>query len=141
MKRKASASWTGGLKDGSGTVSADSGIFKGVAYNAPNRFEKVSGTSPEELIAAAHASCFVMALSGELGKVGLTAERLDATATVTVEPAPTGGFSVTESHLDLTAKIPNGDPAKFEQATEAARKGCPISKLLNAKITLEARLA
>jgi osmotically inducible protein OsmC len=140
MKRTATANWKGGLKDGKGTVSASSGIFTDVPYNFSQRFESGAGTSPEELIAAAHASCFAMALSGELGGVGLTPESLDARATVTIEKQGPG-FAVTSSHLELTAKIPNADRAKFDKAAETAKANCPISKLLNAKITLEARLA
>jgi osmotically inducible protein OsmC len=140
MKRSASAIWKGGLKDGSGTVSSPSGVLTNVPYNFSQRFETGAGTSPEELIAAAHASCFAMALSAELGKVGLTADSLEARATVTLEAVPAGGFGVTSSHLELAAKIPGADRAKFQQAADAAKAGCPISKLLNAKITLEANL-
>jgi osmotically inducible protein OsmC len=140
MKRTASANWKGGLKDGQGTVSTTSGVLSNVAYNFSQRFETGAGTSPEELIAAAHASCFAMALSAELGRAGITPESIDSKSTVSLENTG-GGFSVTASHLEVTAKIPNADRAKFDKAAEAAKAGCPISKLLNAKITLEARLA
>ena len=140
MKRTATANWKGGLKDGSGTVSASSGIFSNVPYNAGGRFESGTGTSPEELIAAAHASCFAMALSNELGKVDLTPDALDARATVSLDKGA-GGWAVTASHLEVTAKIPNADRAKFQQAAETAKSGCPISRLLKAEITLEAKLA
>src|SRR5262245_31968308 len=139
MKRTATANWKGALKDGSGTVSAASGIFSNVAYNAGGRFETGAGTSPEELIAAAHASCFAMALSAELGKVGLTAESIDSRSTISLDKKDSG-WTVTASHLEVTAKIPNGDRAKFQQAAEAAKAGCPSSRLLKAEITLEAKL-
>jgi osmotically inducible protein OsmC len=140
MKRTATASWKGGLKDGSGTVSASSGIFTAVPYNVVQRFESGAGTSPEELIAAAHASCFAMAMSAELGKVGLTPEQLDVRATVSLEK-PAAGWTVTASHLELNAKIPGADRDKFQQAADAAKAGCPISRLLKAEITLETKLA
>ena len=140
MKRTASANWKGGLKDGQGTVSTTSGVLSSVPYNFSQRFETGAGTSPEELIAAAHASCFAMALSAELGRAGITPESLDSKSTVTLENTG-GGFSVTSSHLEVTAKIPNADRAKFDKAAADAKAGCPISKLLNAKITLEAKLA
>jgi osmotically inducible protein OsmC len=140
MKRSGSAIWQGGLKDGKGTVSTESGILSSVPYNFSMRFEGQKGTNPEELIAAAHAACFSMALSLFLGQDGMTAESIDTKATVTLEEAG-GGFAVTSSHLETTVKIPNADKAKFEKAVETAKTGCPISKLLNAKITMNARLA
>jgi osmotically inducible protein OsmC len=140
MKRKASAQWKGNLKEGKGTFSAESGVLSNVPYSFARRFENEPGTNPEELIAAAHASCFSMALSGELGKLGLTADSLDATATVTLEKTDSG-FTVVESHLEVIGKVPSADAAKWQQATENAKKGCPISRLLNTKITLDARLA
>jgi osmotically inducible protein OsmC len=140
MKRTATANWKGGLKEGSGTVSAASGIFSNVPYNAGGRFETGSGTSPEELIAAAHASCFAMALSAELGKLGVTPESLDSRATVSLDKLA-GGWTVTASHLEVTAKIPGSDSAKFQQAADAAKAGCPISRLLKAEITLDAKLS
>jgi osmotically inducible protein OsmC len=140
MKRSASAVWKGGLKDGRGTVSAESGVLSNVPYNFSMRFENEKGTNPEELIAAAHAACFSMALSLFLGNAGMTAESINTTATVTLEKVG-DAFTVTASHLDTTVKIPNADQAKFQQAAEGAKAGCPISRLLNTKITLDAKLA
>jgi osmotically inducible protein OsmC len=140
MKRSASALWKGGLKDGRGTVSADSGVLSNVPYNFSMRFENEKGTNPEELIAAAHAACFSMALSGQLGNAGMTAESNNTTATVTLEKVG-DSFTVTSSHLDTTVRIPNADKAKFQEAAEGAKAGCPISRLLNTKITLDAKLA
>jgi osmotically inducible protein OsmC len=139
MKRSASAVWKGGLKDGRGTVSTDSGVLTGTPYNFSMRFENEKGTNPEELIAAAHAACFSMALSLILGEAGMKADSIDTKATVTLEQVG-GGFSVTSSHLDTKVKIPNADKAAFEKAVEAAKTGCPISKLLNATITMNAAL-
>jgi len=141
MKRSATANWKGGLKGGKGTFSAASGTFTNVPYNFVQRFENETGTSPEELIAAAHASCFAMALSGQLEAAGLPPENVDARATVTLEKVE-GGFAVTSSHLDVTVKLTNPDQQKFEAAAQAAKTGCPISKLIAAaKITLDAKLA
>jgi osmotically inducible protein OsmC len=140
MKRTASARWQGGLKDGQGSISAQSGVLSNTPYSFGARFEQGKGTNPEELIAAAHAGCFTMALSAQLEKVGLKAESLETTATITLEKKDTG-FEVTESHLDLTARIPGADAQKFEVAANEAKAGCPISRLLNTKITLNARLA
>jgi osmotically inducible protein OsmC len=140
MKRSASAVWKGGLKDGRGTVSAGSGVLSNVPYNFSMRFENEKGTNPEELIAAAHAACFSMALSLFLGNAGMTAESINTTATVTLDKVG-DAFTVTSSHLDTTVKIPNADKAKFQQAAEGAKAGCPISRLLNTKITLDAKLA
>jgi len=140
MQRKASARWTGSLKDGGGTVSTGSGALRTLPYSFAMRFEDAPGTNPEELIAAAHAACFSMALSGELGKVGYTPEAIDTSATLTFEKTNVG-FSITTIHLDTTAKIPGADPAKFLAAAEAAKKGCPVSRVLNANITLSAKLA
>jgi osmotically inducible protein OsmC len=139
MKRTATANWKGGLKDGSGTVSAASAIFSNVPYNAGGRFETGQGTSPEELIAAAHASCFAMAFSAELGKLGLTPESLDTRATVSLEKKDSG-WTVTSSHLEATAKVPGADRAKVQQAAETAKAGCPISRLLKADISLEVKV-
>jgi osmotically inducible protein OsmC len=139
MKRKASAVWQGGLKDGKGTVSTESGVLDKTQYSFSTRFEDVKGTNPEELIAAAHAGCFAMALSGQLGNAGLTAQSLEVTATVTMEKLD-AGFTVTEVALDLVAKIPGAPQDKFDTAANNAKTGCPISRLLNAKITLNARL-
>jgi lipoyl-dependent peroxiredoxin len=139
MKRNASAHWEGGLKDGKGTVSTESGVLSGTQYSFSTRFESGKGTNPEELIAAAHAGCFSMALSGQLGNAGLTAQSIDTTATVTFEKLE-AGFTVTEVRLKLVAKIPGADKAAFETAANNAKTGCPISRLLNTKITLEAEL-
>jgi osmotically inducible protein OsmC len=139
MKRKASAVWQGGLKDGKGTISTESGVLQKVPYSFGMRFEDAKGTNPEELIAAAHAGCFAMALSGQLGNAGLTAQSLETTATVTLEKLETG-FSVTEVQLDLVATIPGASKEAFDTAANNAKTGCPISKLLNAKITLNASL-
>lgn len=139
MKRKASAVWRGGLKDGKGTISTESNVLKETQYSFSTRFENGVGTNPEELIAAAHAGCFSMALSAELGKASITAESINTTATVTMEKTD-AGFTVTASHLDVTVKIPGGDQAKFTAAANAAKAGCPISRLLNANITMDAKL-
>lgn len=139
MKRKASAEWSGGLKDGKGTVSTDSGVLSGTSYSFTTRFEDQPGTNPEELIAAAHAGCFTMALSGQLGNRGLTADSIKTTATLTMDKLE-AGWTVTAIHLDVSAKIPGADQAKFDEAANAAKTGCPISRLLNTNITMEARL-
>jgi osmotically inducible protein OsmC len=139
MIRKASAEWRGGLKDGKGTVSSDSGVLANAQYSFSTRFEDGKGTNPEELIAAAHAGCFSMALSAQLGAAGITPESVRTSAAVTLEKLG-DGFSVTASHLDVTARIPGGDRAAFQKAAEQAKAGCPISKLLNAKITMDAKL-
>lgn len=139
MKRKASAHWQGGLKDGKGTISTESGVLEKTQYSFTTRFENGVGTNPEELIAAAHAGCFTMALSGQLGNAGMTATSIDTTATVTMEKTD-AGFTVTNVHLDLTAKIPGADKAAFDQAAANAKAGCPISRLLKAEITLDAKL-
>lgn len=139
MKRKATAVWSGNIKSGQGTISTESGVLKDAAYNFSGRFENGSGTNPEELIGAAHAGCFAMALSGQLEEAGMVADSLRTTATVTIEK--TGdGFSVTAVHLDLVARIPGADKAAFETAANNAKAGCPISRLLKADITLETRL-
>jgi osmotically inducible protein OsmC len=139
FERQASAVWSGGLKDGKGTLTSASGVLKGTAYSFHDRFDQGQGTNPEELVAAAHAGCFAMALSGQLGERGMTAERLDVTAKVKLEKTD-AGFAVTSSHLTLVARIPGADKAKFTEAADAAKAGCPISKLLNARITLDATL-
>ena len=140
MKRHASAEWNGGLKDGKGKISTDSGALKETAYSFGTRFENGVGTNPEELIAAAHAGCFTMALSGQLGAAGMTAESIHTVATVTMDKLE-AGWTVTGVHLDVTAKIPGADPAKFQTAAQNAETGCPISRLLKAPITMDARLA
>jgi osmotically inducible protein OsmC len=139
MIRKGSAEWRGSLKEGKGTVSTESGALAKAPYSFGTRFENGKGTNPEELIAAAHAGCFSMALSAQLGSAGITPESIRTTAAVTLEKVE-GGFAVTSSHLDVTAKIPGGDRAAFEKAAQDAKAGCPISKLLNAKITMDAKL-
>jgi len=139
MKRKASAEWSGGLKDGKGTISTDSGVLADTQYSFGTRFEEGKGTNPEELIAAAHAGCFAMALSGQLGNAGMTAERINTIATVTLEKTD-AGFTVTSVHLDVNVKIPGADRQAFETAANNAKTGCPISRLLNTKITMDAKL-
>ena len=139
MKRKASAVWRGGLKDGKGTISSESGVLKETQYSFSTRFENGLGTNPEELIAAAHAGCFSMAFSAELGKAGITPEAIHTTATITMDKTE-AGWTVTESHLDVAAKIPGVDPAKFTAAANAAKAGCPISRLLKANVTMDAKL-
>src|SRR5438128_226813 len=136
MKRKASAVWQGGLKDGKGTISTDSGVLANTQYSFSTRFEDGAGTNPEELIAAAHAGCFSMALSGQLGAAGLTAESINTTASVSLEKTD-AGFAITKVHLEVTAKVPGADQAAFEKATNNAKTGCPVSKVLNAEITIE----
>jgi osmotically inducible protein OsmC len=140
MVRKASAVWKGGLKDGQGTVSVPSGVLKDVAYNFGKRFEDAPGTNPEELIAAAHASCFAMALSSVLGKGNLTPEMIDAKATLTFEKTD-AGFSTTKIRLDVVAKVPGAQNDVFQKAADEAKRTCPISRLLNTTIELDAKLA
>jgi osmotically inducible protein OsmC len=139
MKRTASAVWTGGLMDGKGTISTQSGVLKDSPYGFRTRFEDQPGTNPEELIAAAHAGCYSMALSLILGEKGMTAESIRTGAAVTLEKVG-DGFTITAVHLDLVAKIPRADKAAFEEAANMAKAGCPVSKVLNAKITLDAKL-
>lgn len=139
IKKKASAVWKGGLKDGKGTISTESGVLSNAQYGFKTRFEDGPGTNPEELIGAAHAGCFSMALSAQLGEAGLTAESINTTATVSLEKVE-GGFSITAVHLDLVAKIPGATQQSFETAANNAKAGCPVSKLLNAKITMNAKL-
>lgn len=139
MKRKATAQWRGDLKTGKGTISTESGVLSESRYSFTTRFENEKGTNPEELVAAAHAGCFTMALSAELGKANLTAESLRTTATVSLEKGDSG-FSVTASHLELTAKVPGATQEAFMAAARSAEANCPISKLLKAKITLDAKL-
>ncbi|HWP19178.1 MAG TPA: OsmC family protein [Burkholderiaceae bacterium] len=139
MKRSASAVWSGGLKDGKGRISSQSGVLSDTQYGFSTRFEDGAGTNPEELIAAAHAGCFSMALSAQLGAAGMTAERIETQATVTLDKIG-DGFQITQVHLQLAAKIPGADQQAFEAAAQKAKEGCPVSKVLNAKITLDARL-
>ncbi len=138
-QNKSSAHWSGGLKDGKGTISTGSGAITGQPYSFGMRFGDDPGTNPEELIAAALASCFSMALSGQLGERGMTAESIDTTATVTLEKTD-AGFTVTKSHLDVAVRIPGADANAFAEAANAAKKGCPISRLLNAEISMDTRL-
>jgi len=139
MIKKAWAIWKGSIKEGGGTISTETGVLKEAPYGFKSRFENGKGTNPEELIGAAHAGCFSMALSLILGEAGMTAEKIETQAAVTLEKVG-DGFSITSSHLDVTAKIPGADPAKFQAAAEKAKAGCPLSKVLNAKITMNAKL-
>ena len=139
MNRNGSAVWRGGLKDGKGTVSTQSGVLNDAQYSFSTRFEDGIGTNPEELIAAAHAGCFSMALSGQLGNASLTANEIATTATVTLEKGEQG-FAVTKVHLVVEADVPGASEEQFATAAAAAKAGCPISKLLKAEITMEARL-
>ena len=139
MKRSASAMWNGDLKTGKGTLSTDSGVLANTQYSFATRFENGQGTNPEELIAAAHAGCFAMALSAQLGEAGLVAQSINTKATVTLAKTD-GGFTITAVHLALTARIPGASQQAFDTAAEAAKKGCPVSKLLNAAITLDKKL-
>ncbi len=139
MQRKASAVWKGGLKDGKGTVSTTSGVLKDTPYSFSTRFENSPGTNPEELIAAAHAGCFSMALSAQLGQAGLTPESIDTTATLTMDKLESG-WAITTIQLDVRARVPKADAAAFQKAADAAKSGCPVSKVLNAKITMNAKL-
>lgn len=140
MQRKASAVWSGDLKGGKGRISSASGVLSDTQYSFGTRFESGQGTNPEELIAAAHAGCFAMALSAQLGEAGLKADEIRAEATVTLEKKE-DGWAVTKSHLDVSAKIPNADTDAFQKAAAAAKSGCPISKLLKADITMTAVLS
>jgi lipoyl-dependent peroxiredoxin len=128
-----------GFEGRKGLLSTESGVLRDTPYSFTTRFEGEKGTNPEELIAAAHAGCFTMALSGELGKAGLVPETLKTTATVTLDKLE-GGWTVTGSHLEVVGKIPGASADAFQKAAEAAEKGCPISRLLNTKITMEAKL-
>jgi osmotically inducible protein OsmC len=139
MKRKGSAVWRGGLKDGKGVVSTDSGVLSNTQYSFSTRFEDGKGTNPEELIAAAHAGCFSMALSAQLGGAGITPEQIQTTATVSLDKTD-GGFAITAIHLDVFAKIPGGNKQAFDTAANNAKTGCPVSKVLNATITMDTRL-
>jgi len=139
MQRKATAVWHGDLKSGRGAISTASGVLQETQYSFGTRFEQGVGTNPEELIAAAHAGCFAMALSAELGQAGWTPSAIHATAAVTLEKTE-AGWTVTRSHLDLTATVPGLDPVKFADIANSAKANCPISRLLNATVTLEAKL-
>ena len=139
MIKKASAVWKGSLKDGGGVISTETGVLNETPYGFKSRFESGKGTNPEELIAAAHAGCFSMALSLILGEAGFTAERIETKAAVTLDKVAEG-FEITTSHLDLVAKIPGIDQAKFDELANKAKAGCPVSKVLKAKISMDARL-
>jgi lipoyl-dependent peroxiredoxin len=139
MKRTGSAVWQGGLKDGKGTVSAESGVLASVPYSFGKRFGDEKGTNPEELIGAAHASCYSMALSGVLAESNLKADEITTSAAVTVVPAE-GGFAITAVHLTVRAKIPGASDEDFQKAAAGAKAGCPVSKVLNAEITMDATL-
>ena len=139
MKRTGSAVWRGGIRDGKGTVSTESGVLDGAQYSFSTRFEDGKGTNPEELLAAAHAGCFSMALSKQLGDAGLTADSINTTASVRLEKTD-AGFSITKVHLDVTARVPGADQAAFETAANNAKAGCPVSRLFNAEITMDAKL-
>lgn len=139
MKRKASAVWHGSLKDGKGAITTDSGVLKDTQYSFGTRFENGPGTNPEELIAAAHAGCFAMAFSAELGRANVTPETISASATVTLEKTD-AGWTVTESHLDVTVKVPGGSKEQILGVANVAKAGCPISRLLYAKVTMDAKV-
>ncbi|TAL90347.1 MAG: OsmC family peroxiredoxin [Candidimonas sp.] len=139
MSKKASAVWKGGIKDGGGTISTESGVLKEAPYGFKSRFENGKGTNPEELIGAAHAGCFSMALSLMLGEAGLTPEKIETQAAITLVSNATG-FQITASHLTVKAKIPGIDNAKFQEIAGKAKAGCPVSKVLNATITMDATL-
>jgi len=139
MQRTATAQWKGGLKDGKGTVSTQSGVLSQTQYSFSTRFENGVGTNPEELVAAAHAGCFSMALSAQLGNANMTAQTIDTKATLTMEKTE-AGFTITAIHLDVKARIPGGNKAAFDKGAEEAKKNCPISRLLNTKISMTASL-
>jgi osmotically inducible protein OsmC len=139
MKRKASAVWHGGLKDGKGSLSTGSGVLRDTQYSFGTRFENGIGTNPEELIAAAHAGCFAMAFSAELGKAGITPDSISVTATVSLDKT-NAGWTVTASHLDVTAKVPGADRNQVLGIANVAKLGCPISRLLKATVTMEAKV-
>lgn len=139
MQRKASAVWKGGLKDGKGTVSSTSGVLSNTPYSFTTRFENTPGTNPEELIAAAHAACFSMALSAQLGELKLTPESISTSATLALDKLD-AGWTITAVHLDVVAKVPGASAEAFNTAAQNAKAGCPVSKVLNAKITMDAKL-
>jgi osmotically inducible protein OsmC len=139
MKRKASALWRGNLKDGKGAISTESGVLADTQYSFTSRFAEGKGTNPEELIAAAHAGCFSMALSNELGKAGMAPESIKTSATVTLDSSA-AGFAITAVHLDVSARVPGASRQAFETAAATAKSGCPVSKVLKAEITMNATL-
>jgi osmotically inducible protein OsmC len=139
MDRRASAAWQGGLRDGKGTLTTESKVLSATPYSFSTRFEGTPGTNPEELLAAAHAGCFSMALSMMLGEASIRPERIDTNATVTLEKLDTG-FAITRVHLDVGVRAPGADRAKFDAAAASAKANCPLSKVLKAEITMNARL-
>src|ERR1700693_4993450 len=139
MVRKASAVWNGSLKEGKGTISTDSRVLQNSQYSFSARFENGRGTNPEELVAAAHAGCFSMALSAQLGEANLTPESISTSVTLSLDKLDSG-WTITASHIDVVGKVPGADTAAFQKYAEAAEKGCPVSKVLNAKITMSAKL-
>lgn len=139
MERKASAVWQGGLKDGKGTLTTESKVLSNTPYSYSTRFEGSPGTNPEELLGAAHAGCFTMALSAQLAEAGIKSERIETKATITFEKLDTG-FTITRSHLDVSVRAPGAERTRFDQAAEKAKTGCPMSKVLKAEISMEARL-
>jgi osmotically inducible protein OsmC len=139
MKRHASAVWKGGLKDGSGTMSTQSGVLAATPYSFSTRFEDQKGTNPEELIAAAHAGCFSRALSNTLGEAGISSDQIDTKATLTLERTD-AGFTITAVHLAVHVQAPGADPEAFQAAAEKAKAGCPVSRVLKAEITMDATL-
>jgi osmotically inducible protein OsmC len=139
VKRRASAVWKGSLKDGGGVISTESEVLSHTQYSFSARFETGAGTNPEELIAAAHAGCFSMALSAQLGEAGLAPEEIRTAAEVTLEKLA-AGWAVTSSHLDVTARVPGTGSAAFQKAADEAKANCPISRLLNADISMDAKL-
>lgn len=140
MIKKASAIWKGGIKDGGGTISTETGVLRDAPYGFKARFENGRGTNPEELIGAAHAGCFSMALSKMLGDAGLTADSIETQAAITLDKVGEA-FEITASHLSVVARIPGADAAKFQEIAQRAKAGCPVSKLLKASITMDAKLA
>jgi osmotically inducible protein OsmC len=139
MERKATAVWQGGLRDGKGTLTTESKVLSNTPYSFSTRFESSPGTNPEELLGAAHAGCFAMALSLNLGEAGIKPERIETRATITLEKLDSG-FTITRSHLDVTVKAPGAERAKFDAAAEKTRVGCPLSKVMRAEISMNARL-
>ncbi|HEU4517781.1 MAG TPA: OsmC family protein [Steroidobacteraceae bacterium] len=139
MERRATAVWQGGLKEGSGTITTESKVLSNTPYSFGTRFEASPGTNPEELLGAAHASCFSMALSLQLGHAGIHPERIETKATITFEKLESG-FTITRSHLDVAVRAPGADPVKFDAAAQKAKTGCPLSKVLRAEISMNARL-
>ena len=139
MERRATAVWQGGLKDGKGTISTESKVLSNTPYSFGTRFEASPGTNPEELLGAAHAGCFSMALSLQLGHAGIHPKRIETKATITFEKLETG-FTITRSHLDVSVRAPGADPVKFQAAADQAKTGCPLSKVLRAEISMNARL-